>query len=186
MTVSTLFDSIEMGNTSEGLSIPDHVTVMSGESLLIGGDMVSNRNYYIIDDLPQEVAHLREGAIVIIKPIDGIPCTYAALRVTVGFNKTCEATGDPVRYEYISNTTVVTEGVTSRMRVIPPNQPRCTGRLSRSSPRYHCSIATNVRPSSLRAGRKWHVIGPTDIGRPIGPRLPPLTRLCEVASTWYR
>ena len=87
MTVSTLFDSVEMGSTSDGLRVPDHVTVMSGESLLIGGDkddMVSNRNNYDIDDLPPEAAHLREGAIVVIEPIDGIPCTYAALRETGG------------------------------------------------------------------------------------------------------
>ncbi|KAK2191088.1 hypothetical protein NP493_60g05102 [Ridgeia piscesae] len=68
--------SVEMGSTSDGLRVPDHVTVMSGESLLIGGDkddMVSNRNNYDIDDLPPEAAHLREGAIVVIEPIDGIP-----------------------------------------------------------------------------------------------------------------
>ena len=61
MTVSALFDGIEMGSTSEGLSVPDHVTVMPGQSLLIGGDkddMVSNRNPYVIDDLPPEAAHL--------------------------------------------------------------------------------------------------------------------------------
>ena len=125
MKVSTLFDSVMMGSTSEGLSVPDHMTVMSGESLLIGGDkddMLSNRNHYVIDDLPPEAAHLREGATFVIEPIDGIPCTYAALRVTEGFKKACEATGDPLRYDYIFNTTVTTEGVTNRMRVIP-SQP---------------------------------------------------------------
>ena len=100
--------------------MPDHIRVQSGQ--LIGGDkddMVSNRNHYVIDDLPPDAAHLREGATFVIEPIEGIPRNYAALKVTENYKKACAATGTPLRYDYIFNSTVTTEGMTSRMRTVP-------------------------------------------------------------------
>ena len=65
-----------------------------------------------------------------------------------GFKKACEAAGDPLTYEYILNTTVTTEGVTSRGARAVCHGPRPHAPIFRS--RRVCARRVRDRPSKWR------------------------------------